>query len=192
MLAEAIEVIRTLWKGGNQNHAGKHYTVENARIYDVPDEPPPIYVAAGGPRAVELAGRAGDGLISLAPDAEILAKFDDAGGRDKPRLAEIQACWNPDERKALEIAREWWPNAALGGELTQELPLPRHFEQAAENVSAEDLASTVAYGPDPERHLAMIRKYLDAGYTHVWVHQIGPDQDGFFEFYATEVLPKLS
>jgi coenzyme F420-dependent glucose-6-phosphate dehydrogenase len=191
MLEEAIEVIRRLWEGGNQSHDGKHYTVENAQIYDVPDEAPPIYVAASGEEAVKLAGRAGDGLISLAPDEELLQTFDDAGGTGKPRLAEVQVCWHTDEVKALQIALEWWPNMGLGGELSQELPLPRHFEQAVENVSEDDIKDSLAYGPDPQRHIDMIKKYVDAGYTHVWVHQIGPDQDGFFDFYATEVLPKI-
>ena len=191
MLEEAIEVIRTLWKGGNQSHEGKHYTVENAQLYDLPDELPPIYVAASGDKAVELAGRKGDGLIALTPDPEVLRSFDKAGGTGKPRLAEIQACWDEDEGKALQIATEWWPNAGLGGELSQELPLVRHFEQAVEKVSEDDMKEKVALGPDPAQHIEMIRKYVDAGYTHVWVHQIGPDQDGFFDFYATEILPKF-
>jgi G6PDH family F420-dependent oxidoreductase len=191
MLEEAIGVIRTLWEGGNQSHDGKHYTVENAQIYDVPDETPPIYVAASGEKAVQLAGRVGDGLISLAPEDKLIEKFESAGGRGKPKLAEVQVCWHTDEAKALQIALEWWPNMGLGGELSQELPLPRHFEQAVENVSEDDIKDSLAYGPDPQRHIELIKKYLDAGYTHVWVHQIGPDQDGFFDFYATEVLPKI-
>lgn len=192
MLEESIEVIRTLWKGGNQSHEGKHYTVENTQLYDLPEELPPIYVAASGVKAVELAGRKGDGLIALSPDGDVMQKYDAAGGKGKPRLAEIQACWHQDEGKALQIAMEWWPNVGLGGELSQELPLPRHFEQAADNVSEDDIKDSVALGPDPAQHIEMIEKYADAGYTHVWVHQIGPDQDGFFDFYASEVLPKLT
>ena len=189
MLEEAIEVIRTLWKGGNQSHEGKHYLVENAQLYDLPEELPPVYVAASGEKAVELAGRKGDGLIALTPDEDVMKRFDESGGKGKPRLAEIQACWHSDEGKALQIATEWWPNVGLGGELSQELPLVRHFNQATEDVSEDDVKDSVALGPDPEQHLEMIKKYVDAGYTHIWVHQIGPDQDGFFDFYASEVLP---
>ena len=192
MLAEAIDVIRLLWEGGNRSHHGKRYTVENARLYDLPDTDTPIYVAASGEKAVELAGRAGDGLISLTPDSDTLDKFEAAGGRGKPKLAEVQVCWAENENDALETATEWWPNVAAPGELSQELPLPRHFEQTAEQVSKEDVAEKVACGPDPERHLEMIRKYVEAGYTHVWAHQIGTDQDGFFDFYEREVLPKLA
>lgn len=192
MLEEAIDVIRTLWEGGSQSYDGPHYTLENARIYDLPDDLPPIYVAASGENAVELAGRVGDGLIALAPDDDILDQYDAAGGKGKPRLAEVQVLYDDSEEEALKKATELWPNGGLGGELSQELPLPRHFEQASSNVSVEDMKGSIAAGPDPEVHVGMIKKYVDAGYTHVWVHQIGPDQDRFFKFYENEVLPALS
>lgn len=99
--------------------------------------------------------------------------------------------WHEDESEAEKQAAELWPIVGMGGELSQELPLPRHFDQAADNVSAEDVRSKVACGPDPERHLEMINKYVDAGYTHIWMHQIGPDQEGFFRFYEKEILPAL-
>ena len=191
MLEEAIGVIRSLWDGGSKSHEGSHYRLENARVYDLPDPLPPIYVAAGGEKAIELAGRAGDGLIALAPDKEMLEAFDEAGGRGKPRLAEVTVCWANDQDTATRMAMEWWPNVALPGELGQELPLPRHFEQAAESVTPKDVAEKMALGPDPERHLELARKYIDAGYTHVWFHQVGPDQEGFFDFYESQVLPKL-
>ncbi len=191
MLEEAVTVIRSLLEGDWTSRQGPHYSVENARIYDVPDEPVPIYIAASGEKAAELAGRIGDGLIGLSPDEDFMSTFDEAGGRGKPRLAEVQVCWNESEEAAVKVAKEWWPNVAVPGELGQELPLPRHFEQASENVSDEDIAEKVACGPDAHRHLEMIHKYADAGYSHVWVHQIGPDQDGFFEFYEDQILPKL-
>ena len=190
MLEEAIEVIRKLWEGGSKSHHGEHYTVENARIYDLPSELPPIYIAASGDKAVELAGKVGDGLIALAPDKKILEKFDAAGGTGKPRLSEVQVCWAETEAEAKKTAKEWWPLPGVPGELNQELPLPRHFEQVAETVDENDLDS-VACGPDPARHLETIEKYVDAGYTHVWIHQVGPDQQGFFEFYSDQILPKL-
>ena len=191
MLAEAIEVIRTLWKGGPRSFEGTYYSVENARLYDLPDEPPPIYVAASGKKAVQLAAEAGDGLIALVPDAGMIGRFEEAGGSGKPRLAEIQALYDDSEDDALKKVLEYWPNMGLGGELSQELPLPRHFEQAAGSLSIEDVRDHVAAGPDPDVHIGMIKRFVDAGYTHVWVHQIGPDQDRFFDFYEKEVLPNL-
>ena len=103
-----------------------------------------------------------------------------------------KSCWARDEREAKRTAHEWWPNAAIGGELGQELPLPRHFEQAAENVTEDDVAKVVTCGPEVDRHVEIIRKYIDAGYDHVYVHQIGPDQHGFFRFYEKDVLPQIS
>ena len=191
MLEEAVEVIRLLWKGGNQNYKGDHYTVENARIYTLPDPPPEIYIAASGESAAELAGRKGDGMISTAPKEGLVETFRKAGGGDKPTFGQVHVCWATDEAAARRTAHEVWPNAAIKGELGQELPLPRHFEQAAEMVTEDDVAELVTCGPDPERHLDAIRKYLDAGYEYVYVHQVGHEQDGFFDFYRREVLPKL-
>ena len=191
MLSEAIDVMRELWDGGDTNHGGKYYTVENARIYDLPDEPIPLYVAASGEKAMMLAAEKGDGLIALAPDADLLKRFDASGGSGKPKLAEIQVMYDDSEDEALKKVPELWPNAGLGGELSQELPLPRHFEQGAANLGPDDFRGKVAAGPDPSVHLEMIEKYADAGYTHIWVHQIGPDQDRFFDFYEKEVLPAL-
>jgi G6PDH family F420-dependent oxidoreductase len=191
MLAEAIEVIRLLWEGGMRDHRGRYYTVENARLYTLPKKPPPLMVAAIAPRAVQLAGRLGDGLISTAPQAETVQRFAQAGGSGKPRYGQATVCWAPDEAQARRTASEWWPNTALEGQLNVELALPEHFEQAVALVREEHVAEKVVCGPDPERHLEQIRKFVDAGYDHVYVHQIGPDQEGFFRFYAREIIPRL-
>jgi coenzyme F420-dependent glucose-6-phosphate dehydrogenase len=188
MLAEAIEVIRLLWQGGYQSHHGRHYTVEQARLYTLPEEPPPIMVAADKEDAAELAATAGDGLIGTSPDEELLSQFENAGGKRKPRFGQVTVCWAEDEASARKTALEWWPNAALPGELGQELALPRHFEQATQLVSEDDIAETVVCGPDPGAHRAMIEKYAEAGYDHVYVHQVGPDQEGFLDFYSREIL----
>ena len=191
MLQEAVEVIRLLWDGGPQTHRGPHYRVENARIYDLPDDPPPILIAAKGERAGTLAGRLGDGLVGVAPDRDLIEAFERAGGEGKPRYGQLHVCWAEDETSARRIATEWWPNTSVPGELGVELPLPRHFEQAAEVVREDDVAGSVVCGPDPEAHLEAIRSYVDAGYDHVYLHQVGPDQEGFFRFYEREVLPKV-
>jgi G6PDH family F420-dependent oxidoreductase len=184
--------MRTLWSGELVSHRGRHYTVENARIYTLPDAPPPVMVAAGGPEAAELAGRIGDGFVGTAPDAELLEAFETAGGEGKPRYGQLTVCFADDEAAARRTAYEWWPNGALKGTLSQELPLPSHFEAAAAMVTEEDVAEEVVCGPDPERHVAAIEEYAAAGYTHVYVHQVGPDQDGFLSFYADQVMPELT
>lgn len=191
MLEEAVEIIRLLWQGGTQSYWGHYYTVENARIYTLPDKLPRIMVAASGLKAAERAGEIGDGFISTAPDPELLKKFESGAGRSKPSYGQLAVCWGSDEIEARRIAYEWWPNTAVKGELTVELPTPAHFEQAADMITEEDVAEKVVCGPDPERHLAEINKFVDAGYNHVYIHQIGPDQEGFFQFYRQEILPKF-
>jgi len=191
MLEESVEVMRLLWQGGYQTHRGKHYTVENARIYDVPGDGVPVYVAAGAPNAAELAGRIGDGFISVAPEEELLDKFESNGGKGKDEIGQVMVCYAESEEEAKKIVKEIWPNAGITGDLSQELPLPKHFEQASEMVSEDDLCKNVACGPDPEKHLEQIRKFAGAGYTHVYVHQIGHDQEPFFRFYEREIIPKL-
>ena len=187
MLEEAIEVMRLLWRGDLCSFEGKHYRVDNARLYTLPDEPIPVVVAAGGVEAARLAARAGDGLVSTAPDAEISAGYRDAGGTGAT-YGMLTVCWAASEADARATALEWWPNAALKGPLGQELPLPSHFEQAAAMVDEESIAAAVVCGPDPEAHLSGIRKFADAGFDHVYVHQVGPDQNGFIDFYEREVL----
>lgn len=190
MLGEAVAVIRQLWEGGYQSFDGAYYTVENARIYTLPEEPPPIIVAAAGPSAATLAGAVGDGLWTVAPKAELIEKFAEAGGAG-PKYGQVTVCWAPDEDSAKKTAYEWWPNAGLGGELSQELPLPRHFEQAAELITPDDLAEKLPLGPDPDRHAEAIKAFVDAGYDHVYIHQVGPDQDGFFDFFQRELRSRL-
>jgi coenzyme F420-dependent glucose-6-phosphate dehydrogenase len=192
MLEEAIDVIRLLWRGGYQSHHGRYYTVEQARIYTLPDEPPPIYVAASKPTAAELAGRAGDGLVSTAPDAEVVAAFDGAGGEGKPKLGQVTVCWAESEEEGKRTAYEWWPNAAVRGDLSQELALPRHFEDAAQMLAEDDVAEKVVCGPDPDRYFEQVEGYADAGFDHVYLHQVGPDQEGFFRFAQEELLPRYA
>jgi G6PDH family F420-dependent oxidoreductase len=191
MLDEAVEVIRNLWRGETTYHRGRHYTVDGARIYTLPEEPPPIYVAASGPAATRLAGRIGDGLVGLAPERETVELFESSGGAGKPKLGQVEVCFAEDEAQARQIAYEWWPQTGLSGELTQVLPMPAHFEQAVATVREDDVAEKVVCGPDPERHVRAVQEFVDAGYDHVYVHQVGPEQDRFLGFYAREVLPRL-
>ena len=187
MLEEAIDVMRVLWKGELCSFEGKHYRVENARIYTLPEEPIPVVVAAAGPKAAKVAARKGDGLVSTTPDGEIVDAYRSEGGAG-PTYGMLTVCWATSEDDGRATALEWWPNAGLRGTLGQELPLPSHFEQAAEMVDEETIAEVVVCGPDAEAHLEGIRRFADAGFDHVYVHQVGPDQDGFIDFYAREIL----
>lgn len=191
MLDEAVAVMRLLWTGENKSFHGDFYTVENARIYDVPADGVQVMVAAAGPKAAELAGRIGDGLVSTAPEKKTIEVFEANGGAGKPKYAEMTVCWAPDEKKARRTAHELWAFSSLPGELSQELPTPTHFEQGVQIVSEDQVAESVVCGPDPAKHLEQIRKYEQAGYTHLAVHQVGPDQEGFMRFYREEILPRF-
>jgi G6PDH family F420-dependent oxidoreductase len=191
MLEEAVDIIRTLWSGETISYWGNFYSVEDARIYTLPEELPPIMVAAGGEAAVEAAGQIGDGFISTSPKAELIQQFNKAGGVSKPCYGQVTVCWAQSEKEARRTAYEQWPNSALTGELSQELRTVAHFEQAARMVSEDDVAQKIVCGPDRGRHLENIQKFIDAGYDHVYIHQVGPDQEGFFRFYEQEILPEL-
>ena len=191
-LAEAIEVLRLLWQGGYQSHHGRHYTVENARLYTLPKTPPPLMIAVGGPRSAELAGRVGDGMVGTSPNKDTMKKFEAAGGRGKPRYGELTVCWARDDKSARRTAHQIWPISAMGSGLAWELALPKHFESVAELVTEEAVAEEIICGPDPEKHVEAIREYADAGYDHVCIHQVGPDQEGFIRFYEREVLPQVT
>jgi G6PDH family F420-dependent oxidoreductase len=187
MLEEALEVMRLLWRGDLCSFDGAHYTVVDARIYTVPGDEIEIVVAAGGPEAAELAARVGDGLVATSPDGELVDTFADAGGGG-PRYGQLTVCWAETEGEARRTALEWWPNAGLRGPLSQELALPSHFEAAAAMVSEEDIVKSVVCGPDSAAHLEAIEQFADAGFDHVYVHLVGPHQDGFLDFYEREIL----
>lgn len=191
MLEEAIEVIRELWKGDDVTFYGDFFTVENARIYTLPDKLPGIYVAAGGKKSAELAGRAGDGLITTSPNPDTAETFDNGGKAGRPKIGQVSVCVADSEEQAIRISKEIWANAAIPGELSQELPMPAHYEQAAKLVTDENIAEAVICVQDPETHIEAIQEYFDAGYNDVYIHQIGREQENFFRFYEEKVMPKL-
>jgi G6PDH family F420-dependent oxidoreductase len=191
MLEEAVEVMRLLWGGGQRSHRGRHYTVDNARLYDLPEDPIPVYVSAFGPKAIELAARIGDGYVGTSPDPELVGAFAEQAGGGKPKIAGAKCCWHDDDAEARRLVHRLWPNMGLPGELSQELPTPAHFEQGAQIVTEEMVADDIPTGPDPEAYAASIREYAEAGYDEVFLHNIGPDQEGFLRFFAREVRPLL-
>jgi coenzyme F420-dependent glucose-6-phosphate dehydrogenase len=148
-------------------------------------------IAASQPGAAELAGRAGDAMINTEVEEDLIARFDGAGGAGKPRYMELSVCWAKDESQARKTAHEVWSLAALEGPLFTELSLPSHFEAAMKPISEEKVAEAVVCGPDPRKHVEAIEKAARSGYTHVCVHQIGPEQEAFLKFYRSAVLPAL-
>ena len=189
MLEEAVDILRTLHDGGEQSHYGKFFQVHDARVYNLPSNRVPIYVAAAGEQAAKLAARIGDGLICSAPRKEAVDAFNAAGGAGKPRYAQITVCWAKTEEEAVRTAHEYWPNAALKGQFKNELSRTAYLEEASQMVTPEMIKKEVVCGPDPARHLEELTKYVDAGFDHVYIHQVGPDQEGFMRFCEREILP---
>ncbi len=190
MLAEAIQIIRELWSGETVDHDGEFYEVENARLFDPPSQAPPIIVSGFGDASLELAADIGDGFWGHQPDRETIEKYEASGGIG-PRYAQLNVCWADDEASARRTVHEVWPNGGIPGQLSQDLPTWTHFEQAAELVTEDDATKSVPCGPDVGPVLDSAREYLDAGYDHLYFHQIGPDQDGFFKFWSQELQPAL-
>lgn len=189
MLEEAVHVIRELFSGKLISHTGRHYTVETARLYSVPDQPPPVFISGFGDKAIKLAGRIADGYISVLPNPDFVRLYRESGGGDRTVQGGLKVCWGPDKAAARKTMHRLWSNEELPGEAAQLLPLPRHFGQLAELVS-EDMISAPC-GPDPDVHAAGVRTYVQAGFDEVYVGQVGPDVEGFFEFYAGQVLPRM-
>lgn len=191
MLEEAIEIMQLLWQGEEVSYWGEFFTVENARIYTLPKEPIPVYIAASIPDSAEMAGEIGDGLITTKPESKLVERFNDSGGQGKPKIAQIKVVWARSEGEAIDTLYDCWPTVVVPGALHSDLPTPAHFEAAASLVKKEDLASIVPLGPDPVRLLDEIKKTMDAGFDHIYFHQVGPDQEGFFDFYQREIMPQL-
>lgn len=192
LLEEAVEIMRMLFTGRQVTHRGRHYTVDNARLYTVPEEPPPILVSGFGPKAAELAGRIADGFVTMGPDEEAIGRFRDAGGEGKPVVGGLKVCWDQDREAAVDTAYRLWPTEHLPGELNQILPTPAHFEQASELVTRRQVSEGVPCGPDTDEHVEAIRAYVDAGFDEVYVGQIGRRQEEFFTAYQDKVLPAVS
>lgn len=192
MLEEAVTVIRRLFDGGMVDFRGEHLTVERAQLFTRPEVAPPVYLAAGGRGGARRAGRIADGLIAAAPDRQLVDAFEAAGGAGRPRVGQVKVCWAASDAEARRIAREWWPIAGLPSSLLTELAEPRHFEAAGALVTESQVADVIACGPDPEVHMAAIGRYAAAGFSEVLVHQVGPDQCGFFEFYEREIIPRMA
>jgi G6PDH family F420-dependent oxidoreductase len=196
MLEEAVDVLRTLWSGEFVDHHGEYYTVENARLYTLPEQPVPVYVSAFGPKAADVAGRIGDGFITTSPDKEMIDAFRDSGGGGKPVQAGYKVCWGPDDEVCIDTAHRLWGNSGVPGELSQVLPSPRHFEQVTTLVPRESTRDSIAYGADVDRHIEAFKPYAAAGVDVIHISQMGGREpgtsaEGFFEFYRDQVLPRL-
>ncbi|MFD7708558.1 TIGR03557 family F420-dependent LLM class oxidoreductase [Streptomyces sp. NPDC059785] len=186
LLREALEIIRLLWRGGYRSYEGRHLRLEDARVFDLPDELPLIAVAASGPASARIAAELGDGLFATEDKASITRHYRDAGGSG-PGYAEVPMAWAPDERSAAEEALRTSRWALTGWKVMSELPNPVNFEAATTTVRTEDILGKFACGPDPEKYVAAVQKYVDAGFDRLVLQNAGPDPDGFIDFFRREL-----
>jgi G6PDH family F420-dependent oxidoreductase len=189
-LSEAIDIIQGLLSGHLTTYRGNYFRLDHARLFDRPELKPAVAVAAGGADAARLAGRKGDGLIVTEPRADLVEAFLDAGGSG-PRYAEVALCCAERYEDATATAHHYFRWSVTGWPVMAELPDTDSFAAASRHLSPETVAQFVSCGASPERHLETIGRYIEAGYDHIILLQIGPDQDYFFDLFERALAPAL-
>ena len=189
-LREALEIIRLLWRGGYHSYDGKHLRLEDARVFDLPDELPVIAVAASGPASARIAADLGDGLFATEPDGDLVRTWQKLGGRG-PAYAEFPLAWAPDQDTAVQAVLDKSAFALTGWKVMAELPNPVNFEAATASITPEQVRAQVACGPDAGAHLEAARRYAEAGFDHLVTMNMGSDPDGFIDFFARELAKPL-
>lgn len=189
-LEEAIHIIRRLWSGEEYTYHGQHFTVESARLYTRPEAPPPIVVAATGPKSARLA-RENDGLVVTGPSSELIESVR-SENPDAAVYGQVTLCWDPDEQKARETALEWWPISALSWPIRTNLATPDLIDDAVEHVGMEAVTQKIVCTSRPDPIVETIRTYAEAGIDHIYMHQVGPRQQEFLDFFARELKPALA
>ncbi|GAA1831427.1 LLM class F420-dependent oxidoreductase [Pseudonocardia alni subsp. carboxydivorans] len=190
MLREALEIIRLLWSGGYRTYRGAHLSVEDARVFDLPETLPDIVVAAGGPKAARIAGELGDGLFATEPRTDLIDAYTAAGGTGS-RWAEVPLAYAGTVDAALDSAHRLFRFGPTGWKIQAELPNVRNFEAATAFVRREDMADAFGAGPDVETHVATAKGFADAGYDRLALISAGPDVEEFFAFYEGELAGRL-
>jgi G6PDH family F420-dependent oxidoreductase len=193
MLSEAVDIIAALFEGGGRvNYRGRHFDVEQARLWDLPEHPVPIGIAVSGPSSCELAGHKADVMVAVEPKAELGEMFDAAGGTGKPRVGQIAISYDSDRATAVQRAHEQFRWFGLGWKVNADLPNPESFDSATQFVTPDQISEALSCGPDVEEHVEAIRPFIEAGFTEVALVQIGADAQAPFMPWAEEkLLPAL-
>ncbi|WP_225096074.1 LLM class F420-dependent oxidoreductase [Streptomyces sp. CoH27] len=192
MLEEAVGIIRALFAGGHVTHHGPHYDVDSARLWDLPEQPPPIGIAVSGEQSCELAGHLADLVIATEPKPGLLASFDRHGGSGKPRVGQLPVCYDPDRDTAVKRAHSQFRWFGLGWKVNAELPHPDSFESATRFVDEDDVAAAIPCGDDPDAFVDAVRPYAEAGFGEIALVQIGGDaQSAYLDWAAKTLLPAL-
>jgi coenzyme F420-dependent glucose-6-phosphate dehydrogenase len=199
---EAVTLIRRLWTEEHVTFEGQYYHTKDATIYDRPEDPVPVYIAAAGAMVAKYAGRQGDGFIctsgkgtelyteTLLPNVAEGLKASVAPGRPYGRMIEMKVSFDTDHQRALEDTRHW-AALALTPEEKVSVHDPRDMERLAAELPIERAASRWIVSSDPDEHVEKIRPYLELGFHHLVFHAPGPDQERFLRLYGAQVLPRL-
>ncbi|MFC0864063.1 TIGR03557 family F420-dependent LLM class oxidoreductase [Sphaerimonospora cavernae] len=192
MFREAIEIIKMLFEGDYRNFRGEFFDIDSAKLYDLPERPVPLAIAASGTQSMEIAAEYGDALVATAPDDHLVEGFAASGGDGKPVYGQLAICYDSDRAAAVERAHRLWRWSLPGWKVMSELPAPVSFAASTETVRPEDVAQKVPCGPDVDAVVEAVRQYTDAGFTHVALVQIGYEhQREFFDWSEKELLPAL-
>jgi G6PDH family F420-dependent oxidoreductase len=197
---EAIEIIQKLFTGKDVKHRGTHFRLETCRLWDLPDTPPPIYVATAGPVTAKRAGRSVDGIITPGAPVEkvagLLARFDAGAvevGRElgsQARILQLHLSWAATDEEAMANAMTEWPNGGMRFPKA-DIRSPLDFAQMAQLVRPEDFEGRMVISSDPDVHRAHIQRFVDLGFDRVYLHNVGRNQTDWIEVFGREVLPKL-
>ncbi len=190
MLGEAIDICRRLWQGGVQTYLGEHFTVDHAQLYDVPVQPIPVVLGVSGPHGLELARAKADGIMATEPKPDLVEGFK-MGDISGPCYSEVALGYAATEEEGRRIAHERFRFSVLGWPVNSELPTVAGFEAATKAITPEALAVEISTGPDVAKHVEAIAKHVKAGFDHVVLVGIGPDQAGFVRFFEKELKPAL-
>ncbi len=189
MFREALTIITGLLSGEVVDFAGKHFRVEAAKLWDLPEQPPRVGVAVSGPKSLAIANEHADFLIAVEPDADLTGGVPAA----MQKVGQVPICWDPDEGAAVARAHEQFRWFAGGWRVNADLPTPQAFEAATELITPDQVAESIPCGPDVAAHVEAVRAFETAGFTHVAVVQIGGEhQTGFLEWAQQELLPTLA
>jgi coenzyme F420-dependent glucose-6-phosphate dehydrogenase len=198
---ESIEIMRKLFSGKDVKHKGEYYRMETLKLWTMPEKPPPIYVATAGPYTAERTGRFCDGIITVgATDEKIESVFDKfaAGAREAgkdpesmPRILQLHLSWAETDEQAMKNAMTEWPNGGMKFP-KQDIRSPRDLEQMAKLVRPEDFEGRMLISADLEAHRKEIQRFLDKGFTKIYLHNVGRNQKEWAEAFGREVLPKLT
>ncbi len=193
MLEEAVEIITSLWKGGYVNFKGRHFDVDSAKVWDLPDVAPRLGLAVSGEQSIRLAAAHADVMIATEPEAALVEAFDREAGAGKDKVGQIPVCFDTDRDAAIARAHDQFRWFSGGWKVNAELPGTAAFAGATQFVRPEDVAASIPCGSRVEDFIGPIQEFAKAGFTHVALVQIGGDtQEAFIDWAAKELLPALA